>query len=303
MEEIAMKPIRKHFDREFALPMRLSYKETKSPTHELPDHHHEWYEFVYVYEGKGSFFIDQAFYEMRPGDVIVIPGNTVHRAFPDQEKPVTSSALFFGPELIHSRAHLPQEAQAYLQLFETAKQQKQYHYALSREHCDILERDLDALRSEWQPERPDAEQALSLLLHLILLHLNRYCLPQTLPAASSSSIPQWLGEALAQIDQHLFDPLELNRLAARATVSPAHFSRVFKQRLGMNLTEYLSAKRIFAARDRLLRTNHKVEQIALECGFDSLPHFYRTFKKYTQATPSAYRKRAREQGFPVNGEQ
>lgn len=294
-----MKPLRKSFDREFALPMLLDYKDTKSPLRELPDHHHEWHEFVYVYEGKGTFFIDQTFYEMRPGDVIVIPGNTVHRAFPDKDDPVTSSAVFFGPELIRSRARTQAEADAYLKLFETAKQRKQYKYVPAREHADILERDIDALRAEWQPDRPDCEQALSLLLHLALLHLNRYCLPQNLPASTpASSAPAWLGEALAYIDSELFSRLELNALAERVAVSPAHFSRVFKQRLGMNLTDYISTKRIFAARDRLLQTSDKVERIALDCGFDSLPHFYRTFKKHTRTTPSAYRRRAREQGLP-----
>ncbi|MFD1907714.1 hypothetical protein ACFSQ7_32690 [Paenibacillus rhizoplanae] len=34
----------------------LDYKETKSPQRELPDHQHDWYEFIYVYGGKGSFF-------------------------------------------------------------------------------------------------------------------------------------------------------------------------------------------------------------------------------------------------------
>lgn len=81
-----MEPIRKHFDNELPFSLLLDYKETKSPQRELPDHQHDWYEFIYVYGGKGTFFIDQTFYEMRQGDVIVVPGNTVHRGFPDKEE-------------------------------------------------------------------------------------------------------------------------------------------------------------------------------------------------------------------------
>ncbi|MNO42718.1 HTH-type transcriptional activator Btr [compost metagenome] len=287
-----MKPIRKVFDNELPFSLLLDYKETKSPQRELPDHQHHWYEFVYVYRGKGTFFIDQTFYEMRRGDVIVVPGNTVHRGFPDKEEPVTSSAVFFSPYLIHNNAF--SEAYAYLELFDAAKMNKQYKYTLPPEHAQIVESDIEAIHGEWEQRRPDGGQAMALLLHLALLHLNRYCLPQAAGAgAPNALVPDWFREALAYINDHLDRPLELGALAKRAAVSPAHFSRVFKQRLGMNATDYISTKRIFAAKDGLLQSNDKIEQIAMACGFESMPHFYRTFKKYTDMTPAAYRKGSR----------
>lgn len=289
-----MKPIRKCFDSELPFSLRLDYKETKSPQRELPDHQHHWYEFIYVYRGKGTFFIDQTFYEMRQGDVIVVPGNTVHRGFPDKEEPVTSSVVFFSPELVHNQAF--SEAYTYLQLFDAAKKNKQYKYTLSPEHAIILQNDIDAIHSEWEQRRPDGGHALTLLLHLMLLHLNRYYLPQAAGQDAAPLVPDWFRGALAYINDHLDQPLELSALAKRAAVSPAHFSRVFKQRLGMNATDYISTKRIFAAKDGLLQTKDKIEHIAMACGFESMPHFYRTFKKYTGTTPAAYRKGSRPNG-------
>lgn len=287
-----MKPVRKHLEDEFSISLLLDYKETKSPQRELPDHLHEWYEFVYVYRGKGMFFIDQTFYEMLQGDIIVIPGNTVHRAFPDKDEPVTSSAVFFNPDLIQNTAF--GDAYAYLKLFDAAKKGKQYKYTLSPEHGKILENDIDAIRREQEQRRPDGNQAIALLLHLALLHLNRHCLPQAVePGDSNTSGPDWFRDALSYINEHLVQPLELGLLAKRAAVSPAHFSRVFKERVGMNVTDYISTKRIFTAKDLLLQSDDKIENIAIKCGFESMPHFYRTFKKYTNITPASYRKRNR----------
>ncbi|OKP89815.1 hypothetical protein A3844_03685 [Paenibacillus helianthi] len=287
-----MKPIRKVFDNELPLSLLLDYKETKSQQRELPDHQHHWYEIVYVYRGKGTFFIDQTFYEMRQGDVIVVPGNTVHRGFPDKEEPVTSSAVFFSPDLVHNHAF--SEVYTYLKLFDTAKKNKQYKYNLSPEHAKILQNDIDAIHGEWEQKYPDGGQAMTLQLHLMLLHLNRYCLPQSAGLdAPNALVPDWFREALAYINDHLNGPLELSALAKRAAVSPAHFSRVFKQRLGMNATDYISTKRIFAVKDGLLQSKDKIEHIAMTCGFESMPHFYRTFKKYTGMTPAAYRKGSR----------
>lgn len=287
-----MKPIRKIFDNELPFSLLLDYKETKSPQRELPDHQHHWYEFVYVYRGKGTFFIDQTFYDMRQGDVIVVPGNTVHRGFPDKEEPVTSSAVFFSPYLVNNNTF--SETYAYLKLFDAAKKNKHYKYTLPPEHAQIVERDIDAIHDEWEQKRPEGGHAMALLLHLALLHLNRYCLPQAAGlGATNALVPDWFREALAYINDHLNRPLGLSALAKRAAVSPAHFSRVFKQRLGMNATDYISTKRIFAAKDGLLQSNDKIEQIAMDCGFESMPHFYRTFKKYTGMTPAAYRNGSR----------
>ena len=105
-------------------PFRLVFQDTKPPQQELPDHLHDWHELIYVYAGKGTMLVNHAFYEMNPGDVFLIPGNTLHRAFPDEGTPVTSSALFFSPSLI-PRADLG-EPYSLLRILEHARRTKRY---------------------------------------------------------------------------------------------------------------------------------------------------------------------------------
>src|SRR5688572_8751444 len=97
-----MHPVRKEFDANDAFPFSFAYKNTKSSQSELPEHFHDWYEIVYVYRGKGTFFIDHTFYEMKQGDLFLIPGNTIHRATPDKETPVTSTAIYFSPNMVQA---------------------------------------------------------------------------------------------------------------------------------------------------------------------------------------------------------
>lgn len=88
------------------------------------------------------------------------------------------------------------------------------------------------------------------------------------------------------------DPVQaggLSELSAKADVTAPHFSRVFKRLTGMNLIDYVIAKRIVRAKEKLSAANANVESVAQECGFHSLPHFYSTFKKLTGMTPRAYR--------------
>jgi AraC family transcriptional regulator len=285
-----LKPFRKQFNlQQEAFPILLVYKDTKNPQHELPDHLHDWYEIVYIYQGKGTFFIDQTFHDMQQGDVFVIPGNTIHRAIPDQDSPVTSTAIFFSPTLIYNTNF--GHSYSYMKLFEKGKKDNIYKYPLDSDYCREIENYIDNMNAENSQTTPDNQHAIVLWLHMILLHLNRNCLPHDVILDTKSKFePQWLKNILVFIDQHLNDKLDLDFLSKQAAVSPAHFSRVFKQLVGMNVTDYITTKRIMMTKELLLQTNDKIESIAEQCGFQSMPHFYRTFKKYTGMTPTAYRK-------------
>jgi cupin superfamily acireductone dioxygenase involved in methionine salvage len=61
-----MLPYRRSFDIQNAFPLLMTYRDTKSPQNELPNHLHVWVEIVYVYEGKGTFFIDNTFHGQFP---------------------------------------------------------------------------------------------------------------------------------------------------------------------------------------------------------------------------------------------
>lgn len=285
------KPIHKPFDTQTDFPLYLVYKDTKSPQRELPDHQHQWYEIVYVYHGMGTFFIDQSFYEMQAGDVFIIPGNTIHRAVPDKTKPVTSTALFFSPALV-SHTTFGQDI-AYLDLFDTSRRLKIYQYKLEMsEHRQQMEQWINMMKKEEEERKAGFRNAMVLSLHMILLTLTRNVIQyESSPAANSAPGPIWMKHVLVYIDQHLEKRLSLHELARLASISPEHFSRVFKQWIGMTITDYITAKRMNKAQEMLKTGDHKVNTIAMKCGYESMPHFYRTFKKHTGLTPAAWRKK------------
>ena len=58
---------------------------------------------------------------------------------------------------------------------------------------------------------------------------------------------------------------------------------------GKTLIGYLTERRLQAALVLLRSTDDKVLSIALDCGFESLGHFYRLFQSQFAMTPRAYR--------------
>ncbi|WP_082717129.1 helix-turn-helix transcriptional regulator [Microterricola viridarii] len=92
------------------------------------------------------------------------------------------------------------------------------------------------------------------------------------------------------IDRDYAKPLDVPTMAARALMSPAHFSRSFRAAYGETPYGYLMTRRIERAM-ALLRDGASVTDACFAVGATSLGSFSSRFTEITGETPSAYRKR------------
>ena len=105
--------------------------------------------------------------------------------------------------------------------------------------------------------------------------------------------PGALRRVQTHVEQRLAEKIELAELAAIAKLSECHFSRAFKQSMGMPPHRYLMARRVNAAAALICQTDRSLTEISLEVGFSDQSHFTRTFTRATGETPSAFRHRHR----------
>ena len=105
--------------------------------------------------------------------------------------------------------------------------------------------------------------------------------------------PHKLRQAIALIDHHLSDEEEgrvaLRTVAHAVRMSYFHFSRAFKQSMGMTATNYIAERRFERAKKMLEETELPISEIALRSGFSSQSHFTTAFRRLAGATPKAFR--------------
>ncbi|MBC8074887.1 MAG: helix-turn-helix transcriptional regulator, partial [Chloroflexales bacterium] len=92
------------------------------------------------------------------------------------------------------------------------------------------------------------------------------------------------------------DPVNVAALAREIGLSPSRLSHLFKQQVGSSIVETALALRLRQAARLLAFTQHPVATIAHEAGFQSAFYFSRQFKAYYGQSPSAYRKRMKDEG-------
>jgi len=98
-----------------------------------------------------------------------------------------------------------------------------------------------------------------------------------------------LRRARDRMDREYAEPLDVAALARTALMSPAHFSRRFREAYGETPYSYLMTRRIERAAALLRRGDVSVTDACFAVGCTSLGSFSARFTQVVGETPSAYR--------------
>jgi AraC family transcriptional regulator len=91
------------------------------------------------------------------------------------------------------------------------------------------------------------------------------------------------------VEEHLDQRLSLTDLAAVACLSTYHFSRSFKQAVGVGPLRYITQRRLERAKTLIRRTNLPLALVAQEAGFADQSHLTSVFRREIGVTPGHYR--------------
>ena len=97
-------------------------------------------------------------------------------------------------------------------------------------------------------------------------------------------------EAALWISEHAPEPIDLAAIARLSGLSPFHFLRSFAKTIGVTPHQYLVGCRLQQAARLLAERERAITDIALDCGFNDLSNFIRTFRRAAGMSPRAFRR-------------
>lgn len=103
--------------------------------------------------------------------------------------------------------------------------------------------------------------------------------------------------AIDYIREHVQDNLSVESIAIALSLNPSYLSKLFKQEMGITISQYIRKEKINIAQNMLRHLDESSLNIANFLGFSSQSHFIQVFKKETGLTPEDYRKKYYHQSW------
>jgi AraC-like DNA-binding protein len=245
----------------------------------------------YIVSGRARTRINDAWHELTPGHLYLIPPFTLH----DTRCDSPFSLIYI---------HTYEKIRSHESIFE------QYHFPFETAATELdeqLSRRLLAINPgrHLQHINPKVYDNLPTFSKYIAHneHMSHHSLIETravinqllsrfVEKAQIRSFQQddRIRKCITHIHRNIDKEIPINTLADIACLSTDHLIRLFKKEIGATPLRYILAKKIEQAQLSLITTGKSIRDIALDIAIDNPSYFNRLFKSSTGKTPMEYRK-------------
>lgn len=248
-------------------------------------HWHSYCEITLVQKGSGRYFVNGEEYSMEVGDLIIFNNTEPHGWIGFQED-MHLLVMIFQSDFVDYKLDL--SGNNYLKPFV----ERGGNFKNRIGHEDKQADRIREIMMEIQREDTVKEEGYRMMIQadvlriltLLIRHYQDESKSEELLPEKNSAMYR-LSEAFQYIDEHYKEKLSLDEVAASCHMSTNYFSTYFRKAANINFSEYVARLRMKEAR-RLLRTTcMPITEIALECGFQNLSNFYRTYHKFFEKSP------------------
>jgi len=254
---------------------------------EMPTHVHDFIEIVYILDGNADQTVNGETYRVRRGDLLFINYGSTHSFAPCEKFEYVN--ICFKPEVMGESVITSENAFAILQLtaFDEIRRESDEDGMVSfrGEDREEVEHLLLAMLREYGAQKHSWQTVIKSYMNVLIALIVR----KLMDTGAVVNDDVWR-ELSDYIDSNLDGELTLPALAGKCFYNPSYFSRAFKKRFNMSLTEYLNRKKIEGAKKLVLEGELSDEEIALRVGFSYKRSFYRVFQRMEGMSFSEYKK-------------
>lgn len=92
------------------------------------------------------------------------------------------------------------------------------------------------------------------------------------------------------VNERYYEELSLKTLSYQYNINSSYLGQIFNKEVGCSFSDYLNKTKNMKAKELILETNMKINDIAKEVGYTDSSYFYRKFKKFFGISPSKLRE-------------
>jgi AraC-like DNA-binding protein len=255
----------------------------------MENHFHNDYELIYILEGKIELKINNKVYIPKKNSMIFINNMELH-GYKILEYPYKRYVIMIKPDFLQSTITEP----VLSSVFQHRPNNFKHIMAIPQESSPGIQETFNILYREFKGSKAFREASLKVFLYQLLISIYRIS-NEHFPMSKVNN-PMNTVIALVQnyIDEHYMDDLSLKDISKLFFTDMYYLCHLFKNVTGFTFKSYLIQQRISKAKDMLAYTDNDVTEVGLDCGFNNINHFIRTFKKMLEITPYQYRKKFKD---------
>lgn len=257
----------------------------------MEEHTHDFIEIVYVRSGSATEYVNTEAFAVTRGDLIFINYGSTHRFEPGDGFSYVN--ICFNPETIGRTLITPENAFAMLQLTafdEIRRDSDAGVVSFSASEREEIEALLTTMLREYSGHAEGWRTVLESSMNILMVRILRKISGGANVGGTQRDDAMW--RALCDyIDTNLGEgELTLPALAGKCFYNPSYFSRVFKERFGMTLSEYINRRKVEQAAHLAADNSLSVEEIAARVGFSSKSSLYRAFARVKGVSFADFRR-------------
>ncbi|MDD4297453.1 MAG: AraC family transcriptional regulator [Ruminiclostridium sp.] len=264
----------------------------RTPTDENPyimvnSHYHEDdYEVFYLIEGERYYFLKDRTYHIKKGDLVLIDRNEIHKSSNVKSHKHKRVLVQFKHRFLDEIIKTNNDVNLV-----SCFVGEQKILRLDFKEQDFIEDLFRKMYFEQTNKQIGSELYNKVKLTELLLYINRILAKHTnYKFDHPNSLHEKISEVVKYLNENFTGEISLQRVSEHFFISPNYLCKIFKETTGFTLIEYLNQIRIKQAKHLLKNSSLNVSQIFEECGFGTMTHFERIFKKMTGYSPLKYRR-------------
>lgn len=254
-------------------------------------HRHEYYEMIYVYQGKRTMQIEEQEVVLRENEFCIFDMKCAHK-----DLRMKSEGIAFYCCMTRKMVdnyfldHIQSKILRHFFLLENEmKSDVSYFRLRNEENAELIEKYLANIFMELEGETIGYERLVQVYI-LRILNSHHELQPSDMFVFPKKLRGTKLFQSVARYISSNIADISLQMLCEEFHYQTDYYNRLIKKHTGLTYSDYIQSVRIEKAKNLLLNTDLSVQKIMMVVGYRYHSHFYATFKKETGETPFDYRQ-------------